>query len=56
MREKKQQRVQVAEVLETEQEVGEMLLKICVRLMRHGVLPGDAGAHAALDAGLEVMQ
>ena len=55
-RKEKEHRMWVAEVLEAEQVIGEMLVKICVWLARHEVLPGDVGAYTAHDAGLEVVQ
>jgi hypothetical protein len=49
----KQQRVRMAKVLEADMEVGEALLRVCLQLIGQGVCPGDAGAHAALNAELE---
>ena len=54
--EEKPTRMRVTDILEMEPEISEMLLKVCVRLVEHGVAPGEAGAHVVLDAGLEVAQ
>jgi hypothetical protein len=48
--------MRVADILEAEPEVSEMLLKVCMQLMEHRVAPGEAGVHVVLDASLEVVQ
>jgi hypothetical protein len=51
---KEERAVQMVKVLEVDMEVGEALLRVCLQLVgQQGVCPGDAGAHAALNAGLE---
>ena len=53
-KQKEERAVQMAKVLEADMEVGdgEALLRVCLQLVGQGVCPGDAGDHAALNAGL----